>query len=281
VRDVTVVTVTKELTNGLITTLKSVQNQKTPVSHLVIDGSENSRLKEYVSQNFSNVKVLGQTPNGIYSAMNYGVSMVPDNTNVIFLNSNDFLVGTNQLGNLNDQACRSETWAYGGVVAFLPKSSFSKNLGLQNFAEKNFERGNLLIPHPSTIVQASWIKKLGGFNEKFTIVADLEIAFRMYKHFGPPAHYNDIVSAHELGGVSTTNLTLQTKELRKARILNFPKTSFAAMSKKLFKDSRVEPSFEKNEILDLRRKQLHIDICDMSTSFPNCCRLKYLENVII
>lgn len=279
-REVTVVTVSKELTNGLITTLKSVQMQTTQVSHVVVDGSESARLSEYISRNFPNVLVLGQKPNGIYSAMNYGLSMVPDDANIIFLNSNDFLLGTNQLNELNVHACRSKTWGYGGVISFWPQNNFIENLGIHPFSEKKFERGDFLIPHPATLIQASWIKKLGGFNESLSIVADLEMAFRIYRKFGPPTHFTGLVSAHELGGVSTSNLRLQTRELRKARLINFPSSSILSMSKKIFAGSKVKKTQDENAQAGFKGDLPHADSCQKHANFPNCCRLKYLENVL-
>ena len=275
--EVTVITVSKELTSGLIATLRSVQNQETNFKHILIDGSHNLELEEYVSQHFPQVRVERQKANGIYSAMNYGISKVPDTDNVIFLNASDFFLGASRLARLNEIAQADRTWAYGGVISFSPDDSYSRILGLENFSGKAFIRGQVLIPHPSTIIPVLWIKELGGFNEKFSIVADIELAYRIFKKYGPPKHFKNLVSGHEIGGVSTTNLSRQTREIRVARLINFPIATFTSISRKLFFPARPGIELELNGYRVANDAALHYKSCQKNLNFPNCCREKLLK----
>jgi len=273
---ITVVTVAKEMHVGLAATLESVRSQEKQSRHLLVDGSDDYQMFDYVSTYFPKVEIIRQKPSGIYSAMNYALSYVPDSDKVLFLNSSDFLLGGNALEILDDSLSLSDTWAYGGVFCFSPETNNSFSIGIEDFSMNSLVKGKLLIPHPSTLIPARWIKALGGFDEKLSIVADIDLAYRVCKKYGAPKHLNEYVSAHELGGVSTTNIKRQTRELRISRIRNFPKFTLLATLEKLSGFSNRS----KNQNLGVRELNFenirHFEFCSQELEFPKCCK-KQLE----
>lgn len=271
-KKVSIVTLAQELSEGLITTLRSVYLQDHPVRHILVDGSSNNLLVQYVSEYFPHTEVLRQEPRGIYPAMNFGLSMVADDDNILFLNSSDFLLGHDCLSKLNTLASSSDTWAYGSVIAFQPQIHSTITLGETFFDSNRFRQGGLLIPHPSTIVPAKWIKALGGFRANFTIVADIDLAFRLYRRHGSPKFLNTLNAGHELGGVSSSNSNRQMIELRLSRFLNFP-----FITAKVFATKLVSPILNRNSYPsatgELGSSEIrHFRNCEKISPFPYCCR---------
>jgi len=86
----TVVTAELSLSRGLVRTLNSIYSQTVPVASIVVDGSTDSHLKDYLARYFPKTLVLPQKAQGVYQALNYSLSAVSNSDYVLFLNGNDF-----------------------------------------------------------------------------------------------------------------------------------------------------------------------------------------------
>ncbi|MSZ64155.1 MAG: hypothetical protein F2961_03490 [Actinobacteria bacterium] len=261
----------KDLSQGLVTTLKSIYLLDTPIHHILVDGSEDVSMTQYMQLNFPQTQVLRLAPRGIYNAMNFGLLHVQKDDNVLFLNSNDFLLDANKLIELNLAASNSNSWAYGGVIAFSPQITPPLILGMSDFSRQSFKRGELLIPHPSTITPAKWIKELGGFREDWKISSDIDLAFRLFKRFGRPEFVPSLIAAHELGGISTSNSTRQMKELRLSRLRNFPFTTTLISARK-FAGRYVKPNDAQTPLSEMSAEvKPHVRGCRRKLTYPYCC----------
>ena len=269
---VTIVTLSLGLSEKLKLTLKSVNLQEHTIRHIIVDGSNNREISEFCAQNFPSVEVFKQNPQGIYSAMNYGLDKVLNNSYVMFLNEADFLLGPNAITELMHALKNQECWGYGCTIAFSMNDDGLDYHGCNSPNWRNFRMGLELIPHPSMIAPAIWLKEINGFKTRYRIAGDTELSFRLFKQYGPARFVNYAISAHEKDGVSTELETRSNFEGRKARFLNFPITTFIKMLLTLF-PTKI-PKSKKGVIEDgvPEINNTHFDICDGTQLFPFCCR---------
>ncbi len=274
---VTIITLSLGLSDGLKLTLKSVNRQDHFSEHIVVDGSGNFEVLDYCAKNFPTVKVLIQKPQGIYQAMNYGLNWVDDNSHVLFLNESDFLLGPDAISNLVKSCNNLDSWVFGGTIAFHEKQQDIRLLGFDYPNWRNFKKGLMLIPHPSTLIPARWLKTLEGFDVSFKIAADSEMAFRIFRRFGPANHTEFPISAHELGGISTIQMNRSKWENRKARLQNFPLQTLAAIPYGLLSRKKCQKSLTSENAYRKPLHYRHFSGCSGQAEIPFCCRLALLE----
>jgi glycosyltransferase involved in cell wall biosynthesis len=274
---VTIITLSMGLSDKLILTLRSVENQSRTVRHILIDGSQKTDIKKYCDVKFSAVEVYSQEPQGIYSAMNFGLNLVEDFSYVMFLNEADFLLGPDAIAKLTSSLSSLDSWVYGGTLAFseYDEKTFEYGYKLPNW--KNFKLGLELVPHPSTLIPAYWLKNLKGFKKFFRIAADTEMIFRIYRKYGPAKHNQELISAHEIGGISSVLKTRSNFESRLARIMNFPlvtlkKIFITMLTRKMSKISANNLEKKANS-----RQYKHFGNCRRKERIPLCCKRALME----
>lgn len=269
---ITVVTLAMELDEGLRITLESVKQQNLNVRHIVIDGSNTSDIENYVAENYKRVELFKQRPQGIYHAMNFALSKIELTDLVLFLNSSDFLGSHTTLSTAQLTMKSSNDWCFWQTIGFTLGGEVNLLTGQQVFDSKEFSKGKVLMPHPSTLIPCQWILAAGGFNVKYKIVADMDLAFRIFKKHGGPIFINEALSIHQLGGISSSSSGESALELRKSRFQNFTIRTIIEIAKKIFwmgyiVNSRVHsPDVEKS--LDA----VHYASCPGNQRYPLCCR---------
>ena len=276
---VTVVTLSLGLSDTLILTLMSVKNQSQSVRHILVDGSEKDEIKEYCRKNFPKVEVYSQAPHGIYKAMNFGLEMVEDFSYVMFLNEADFLLGPEAISKLIKSLTSMDYWAYGGTLAFSNNDEKTFEFGYKKPNWKNFKLGLELIPHPSSMIPAYWLKNLKGFKHSFKIAADTEMNFRIYKKHGPPVHIQELISAHEIGGISSVLETRSNFESRLARLQNFPLATLQKLLISIFTRKKSTNSVNLVDANESVPKYEHFRNCLRNERIPLCCRYALLEAI--
>ena len=275
--DVSVVTLCMGLTEGLKVTLSSVDKQNYQVRHVLIDGSGSDEARKFCEDKNYTVEFFSLQPRGIYAAMNDGLKLIKKDSNVLFLNESDFLVGPDALSKLMSTFILERTWVFGGTVAFEKNSSHREVYGLEPPNWSVFKSGAILIPHPSTLVPVNWLIETGSFKEHLKVASDLDMTFRLFKKFGPPKHIPYIVSAHELGGVSTTARGRSRFESRLSRLLNFPLSTIFSILKGCFYSLVLHKKDIKKSAVNFSGSQSHFSNCEKNEIFPLCCRLVLLE----
>lgn len=103
-RKVTIITVTKNCERTIEKTIQSVFEQKfSDYEYIIIDGNSVDRtpdiIREY--QNKREIVFISEADNGIYDAMNKGVSMAKGDF-IFFLNSGDYFCNPEVLSRIND-----------------------------------------------------------------------------------------------------------------------------------------------------------------------------------
>ena len=85
---ITVITITFNAESCLVPTMESVSNQTfRDFEHLIIDGASRDNTVS-IARRYANTRILSEPDNGLYDAMNKGLSMAKGKY-VLFLNAGD------------------------------------------------------------------------------------------------------------------------------------------------------------------------------------------------
>ncbi len=275
---ITVVTLAMELDEGLRITLESVKQQNINVRHIVIDGSNTRDIENYVAENYKRVELFKQRPQGIYHAMNFALSRIQLTDLVLFLNSSDFLGSHTTLSMAHLIMESSNHWCYWQTIGFTPGGEVNLLTGQQIFDSKEFRKGKILMPHPSTLIPCKWILATGGFNKKYKIIADMDLAFRIFKKHGDPIFINNALSIHQLGGISSRSSQESALELRKSRFQNFTIRTILEITKKIFWAGYIAKSQVHSPVVEKSLESVHYDSCTGNQRYPLCCRSGLLHS---
>ena len=192
-------------------TCKSVDEQVLPPSeHLIIDGSTNSEIANYISKNsVANYRhIYSERDNGIADAFNKGV-LKTNGDIILLLNSGDRLYGENVLKTVAQKFDEDPLlmWLHG-------KYEYQRNgvwvvLG-KPFDPKKLYRGMRRLSHQTMYVKKSLYDKYGLYDNSYKIAMDFDFVARIRNEkfdFIP-----DILAIAEPGGVSTEKYDLSLKE---------------------------------------------------------------------
>ncbi len=220
-----VITVVKDDPLGLRHTLNSMLEQQridpTHIQFVVIDGSSPAMEDVVTNSGIANFSYFWQKPEGIFSAMNFGISQAQGDY-VLFLNAGDTLFDSDALSQLIDfLQSKAPTWAYGRVNF---TSSTGKDLVEPSWSyaverSQLFARG-LFPSHQGTVMRLNLIKSLGGFDETYRITSDYHLMLKASKESEP--EFISFPLAHfQQGGASSQNWRTAVAEFHRARVSVF------------------------------------------------------------
>ena len=163
--------------------------------------------------------------NGIYSAMNYAISLVNQNHWLLFLNAGDTFLNENVCEQILVSLEGSQSkWAFGGHVkanasgeilgASILNSTFK--IKQQLFA-KNF------VSHQAFICKVEELRAVSGFDERYKVAADWDLMIRVaLRSNGKVLPY--VICVFRLGGFSTKMRHRSNYELLDLRFKYLPKS---------------------------------------------------------
>jgi len=220
-----VITVVKDDPQGLRHTLNSMSEQQridpAQIQFLVIDGSSPTMEEVLSNSGITDVSYFWQKPQGIFSAMNFGLSQAQGDY-VFFLNAGDTLFNSDVLSRLIEFLQSSApNWAFGRVNF---TSSTGKDLTEPSWsyaAERSqlFARG-LFPSHQGTVMRRNLIQSLGGFDETYQITSDYHLMLKASKD-SEPGFIPFPIAHFQQGGASTQNWQKAVGEFHRARVSVF------------------------------------------------------------
>lgn len=220
-----VITVVKDEPLGLRHTLNSMSEQQridpAQIQFLVIDGSSPTMEEVLSNSGITDVSYFWQKPEGIFSAMNFGLSQAQGDY-VFFLNAGDTLFNSDVLSRLIEFLQSSApNWAFGRVNF---TSSTGKDLTEPPWsyaAERSqlFSRG-LFPSHQGTVMRRNLIQSLGGFDETYQITSDYHLMLKASKE-SDPGIIPFPIAHFQQGGASTQNWRTAVGEFHRARVSVF------------------------------------------------------------
>ena len=180
------------------------------IEYIIIDGASNDStvpiIKEYQNQI---TKFISQPDNGIYDAMNKGVSLATGDI-IGILNSDDIYQDINVISDVMNVFINHEKvdLVYGDLV-YVKKEDTNKiirNWITKKYYPDFFEDG-YVPPHPSLFVKAKVYKEAGLFKLDYRLAADYDFMFRIFKLYNYKSIYlNRIIVRMRLGGKTNNSL---------------------------------------------------------------------------
>lgn len=223
--------------------IESVNNQTyEDIEHIIIDGRSTDRTLNIINTLPNRVmKIVSEHDNGIYDAMNKGLSLATGDL-VAILNSDDMYYDANVIKNIVDTfLARENTQIVYGDLVYVKKHDTTHVVRLwqsRTYYNQFFENGNV-PPHPSLFLRSSVYKSAGLFDLSFRLAADYEFMFRIFKKFDfPSVHYPGVLVKMRYGGATNKNIRNildQNREILKAWKVNGFKSPPAFMFVKVYK----------------------------------------------
>lgn len=223
IKSLSIITVNRNNKHGLISTVKSVLNQKNnAVEFIIIDGASNDGSYEALLHYSDQIEYKNSEPDkGIYDAMNKGIANAKG-TYLLFLNSGDILV-QGALDTFLTQNNDKDV-VYGDIYLEI-------NNKLQAYHYPNTIDLSYLwqhsLPHQATIIKRNLFSEVGFYDSNLKIVADWAWFFKAIIIHKVSTHYiNDYLAIYDTTGVSFNDGNNEMIAGEKAFVRNqlFPKS---------------------------------------------------------
>lgn len=206
------------------------------IEHIIVDGASSDSTLAIVKQFHHVTKVISEPDNGIYDAMNKGLSVATGDI-VGFLNADDFYVDDTVLTQVAKVFEDSSIQACYADLIYVDQNDTSRVIRYwksEDFKPGLFKQG-WMPAHPTFFVRKEVYERLGGFNLELKIAADFELLFRFIEQHRIKTIYTPKVFVKmRLGGTTNKNLSNIVKQNReiiltlKQQHSNFSLLSFIA-----------------------------------------------------
>ena len=218
---VSIITATYNSASTIIDTLKSVQSQRYKnIEHIIVDGQSSDETLNIVKRNSMGTKIISEPDDGIYDAMNKGVSNASGDV-IGILNSDDFFANENVVAKLINTFEKYDVDSVYGDLEYVGKLDTSKIIRewkAGTFHKSAFLKG-WMPPHPSFYVRKEIYDRYGIFNTKLKSSADYELMLRfLYKHAISTKYIPEVLVKMRAGGQSNASLINRFKANREDRL---------------------------------------------------------------
>jgi glycosyltransferase involved in cell wall biosynthesis len=179
---VSIITVCFNIADTIEDTIKSVLRQDYQnIEYIVVDGGSTDGTLDIVKRHKNNiVKVISEPDNGIYDAMNKGLSLSRGDI-VATLNGDDVYAEKTAVSRMVEFIQQNDLdAAYGDLVYFdrHDPGHVKRYWRPGPYRKGAFCRG-WVIPHPTFFCRKEIYEKFGYFNDTLQIAADFELMLRM------------------------------------------------------------------------------------------------------
>ena len=229
-KKITIVTPTYNSAKTLTTNIQSIQNQSyTNWQHLIIDNVSVDKTIEIINTNYdSRRKIISEKDNGIYDALNKGISLA-DGEIISILHSDDIFFDNNTLMEVINKFENYNTDIVYGDLIYVKKNNLNKTL--RYWKSNKYEFGlfdkGWSPPHTAFFMKKKLYEKFGLYKNQIGNSADIELMYRMLeKHKISNEYLNKTLVKMRYGGKSNNNLIVIFKQnLEIIKFLNL-KNSF-------------------------------------------------------
>lgn len=197
-------------------TIESVLSQKNiDLEYILVDGASNDNtveiIKEYADK-YSCIHFISEKDNGIYDAMNKGISLATGDI-IGILNSDDKYAYNNVLSTVCDILGNKKLDScYGNILYIKTKNNSVKPYRYWKSGKlRSFQYG-WMPPHPAFFVKKEIYNKYGNFRLDFGTAADYELMLRFLEKYNITSVWiNKLFVYMEAGGASGANLDAYRK----------------------------------------------------------------------
>jgi glycosyltransferase involved in cell wall biosynthesis len=209
VTSVSIITATFNCDATVRNCIGSVRGQSHPAEHIVVDGGSTDGTLQIVNGCESGIaKVISETDQGVYDAMNKGVALATGDV-IGILNADDVYAHRDVLAKVarvfEDERVDS---CYGDLV-YLSQDNPDRVVRFWRagpYDVRRFYRG-WMPPHPTFFVRRSVYERYGAFRLENGSAADYELMLRfLLKHGISTAYIPEVLVKMRSGGVSNASL---------------------------------------------------------------------------
>lgn len=221
-----VITVVKNDLKGLQKSRESLVSQKFKNwTHLIIDGLSNDGTLEYLkSLPKENVIYISESDLGIYNAMNKAWMLADPESYVFYLNARDIFTDDMSLSEASTMLEKSPGSNWGCTtheeIAENGEGWVCKLVSPPSIQNQLYAFG--YRSHQGVVMKTSFIKSLGGFDEKYRLAADWDLIAKAISAEAPLVWIHPL-GRFQLGGESSIRLLEAHLELREIRRQHFVK----------------------------------------------------------
>ena len=197
--------------------IDSVLNQTyKDIEYIVVDGASTDGTVEVVKSYGGKItKFISEKDNGLYDAMNKGISLATGNI-VGILNSDDFYVDNNVVKQVVREFNNRGVDSVFADLVYISSSNINKVVRYFDsgqFKPSLFSYG-LMPAHPTFFVKKSIYEKYGKFHTDFKNAADFDLLVRFIYTNKITYHYIDkVIVKMRLGGASTSFSSMGTNNM--------------------------------------------------------------------
>lgn len=223
---ISIVTVSYNSEKTIRDTLESVYNQNyQDIEYIIIDGNSKDKtldvIKEYeiiFKNSEKQFRWISENDNGIYDAINKGISMSSGDI-VGILNSDDYFYDNEVIFDIaNKFEVEKNDCLYGNIIYIDPDTKKT----VRKWISREFENGlfekSWTPGHPSFYCKKCIYDCFGLYRTDFKIAADVELMYRFIeKNHIKSSYYNRYIVTMRQGGVSSSGLQSTitiTKEMK-------------------------------------------------------------------
>lgn len=205
-----IVTVCLNAEEDIDATLQSVTSQSfRNYEHIIKDGCSTDETLNIVEKfASSNTKVFSSSDSGVYDAFNQALNY-SSGEYVNFLGAGDVLYDQRVLDKVNSRILKTNCdLIYGNLEVV--KLVQGRSHVVRNWKAGSFDVGSLpfgwMPPHPAVFMRKSIFKKVGFFDDSFSISGDYDLLLRVLKFDGIKVEYLDEpLVKMKFGGLSQRN----------------------------------------------------------------------------
>ncbi len=218
---VSIITIVYNNKKFIADTIDSVLNQTyTNIEYIVIDGDSDDGTAEMIGSYGNKItKFISEPDNGIYDAMNKGISVATGDI-VGILNSDDIYIDEQVIEKIIHQFEEKIDCVFADVVYIKPNNldKIIRRYHSKGFNPSQFAYGQM-PPHPGFFVKRQIYKKYGVFRTDLKIAADFDILVRfLYLHKIRYRYLPEAIVKMRTGGISTSLSSLFINSVEKLRV---------------------------------------------------------------
>jgi glycosyltransferase len=228
---ISIITVCYNSEKYIRSAIESVLSQTySDIEYIIVDGKSNDNticiIKEYEQSFNGRMQWISEPDNGIYDAMNKGISMATGEI-VGILNSDDLLFDHTVLAQISAtfETHPAAAGIYGDLL-YVRQSDISRVVRRWQslpYFDSFFENAHV-PPHPALYLKKTVYEQCGCFNTSMKLAADYEFMLRAMKRYRVPTAYVPLtIVKMRLGGATNKNainILAGNREIRCAWTLN-------------------------------------------------------------
>jgi hypothetical protein len=200
-----VITVVKDDVEGLAFTCASLDRQTQAVRHLIVDGASGAAMQPLLLERGARpgTTVVSQQDHGIFDAMNHALDLVQPDDRIWFLNAGDALIHDDDCAYVDAASSRDDfTWGFGPARVIERDGQVREVQAQAPYSPHNHAYGLTPICHQATVVRASTLQQLGGFDfAHYPLAADYRTLLQLAR-IAAPVQWDRPVVDYRAGGLS-------------------------------------------------------------------------------